>query len=161
MQFKTTDLFVTVLPKAEIDKQLAKVCLLRTIICRNPTLLCNPASLNCFKGSLGCDLRPSLCGPCSFQGSFGCGAFGSCGGPGGSACDPTYFCAGASRDPFIIEHLEDLVTLKADLQATLKGLEAMQKEGLPSAIASKADADALERGLTEALEQVRAAKKSL
>jgi hypothetical protein len=54
-----------------------------------------------------------------------------------------------------------LVTLKTELQATLKSLDVMAKEGLPGSIGSKAEADALERGLTDALEQVRAAKKKL
>jgi len=54
-----------------------------------------------------------------------------------------------------------LAVLKADLQATLKSLDAIQKDKLPSAFGSKAEAEALERGLAEALEQVRAAKKSL
>jgi hypothetical protein len=61
----------------------------------------------------------------------------------------------------VIQNLEDLVALKAQLQDTLKSLDAMQKEGLPSSISSKSEADALERGLTEALDQVRAAKKKL
>ena len=162
MQITFKDLLVTVLPKAVLDPELAKVCLLRTVICRNPTLYC-------FRGSLGCDLRVSFCGHCSFlgtcgfcsvQGTGGCGFMHSC-GPGNSACDPTNICPGGSRDPFIIQHLEDLVSLKAELQATIKSLDAIQKEGLPSAISTKAEAEAMERGLTEALEQVRAAKKNL
>ncbi len=101
----------------------------------------------------------SACGQCSYLASIHCPG-NSC-GPGGSACDPTIFCAGGSRDPFVIEHLEDLVALRADLQDTLKQLDVLQKEGLKSAIASKADADAMEKSLTDALEQVRAARKSL
>ncbi len=99
------------------------------------------------------------CLGCSIAISNGC--FGNSCGPGHSACDPTIFCAGGSRDPFVIEHLEDLVALRADLQDTLKQLDVLQKEGLKSAIASKADADAMEKSLTDALEQVRAARKSL
>jgi len=57
--------------------------------------------------------------------------------------------------------MEDLVALRAELQETLKQLDVMQKEGLPSSIGSKAEADALESSLTAALEQVRAAKKNL
>lgn len=186
MQFKTKDLLVTVLPRAEIaNAELARVCLLWTVICKNPTVincghpsLCvggtlspcgpcsvlvsvcrNPTIINCgypslcYGGSVGC-------GNCSLLGSIGCGFLNSC-GPGGSACDPTIFCPGGSRDPFVIQHLEDLVALKAELQATLKSLDAIQKEGLPSSVGSKTDAEALERGLTEALEQVRSAKKNL
>ena len=78
-----------------------------------------------------------------------------------AACDPTIVCPGGSRDPFVIQHMEDLVALRAELQETLKQLDVMQKEGLPSSIGSKAEADALESSLTAALEQVRAAKKNL
>jgi hypothetical protein len=162
MQFKTTDLLVTVLPKSEIaDKDLAKICLWGTRICRFPTFHCGP--LSCYRVSIGCGTVCSLnqtCGYCSLfgTGGGGCHFLHSC-GPGGSACDPTIFCAGGSRDPFVIQHMEDLVALRAELQTTLKSLDVLQKEGLPSALGSKADAEALERGLTEALEQVRAAKK--
>jgi hypothetical protein len=142
MQFTTKDLLVTVLPRREITKD----CLFWTKIVQ---CVAHP--------SLG---GPLPCGRCSLLVSIGCGFLGSC-GPGGSACDPTIFCPGGSRDPFVIQDLEDLVTLKAELQATLKSLDAIEKEGLPSSIGSKTEAEALERGLTEALEQVRSAKKNL
>lgn len=181
MRFKTTDLMVTVLPKAEIDAELAKACLLHTWVCRHPTFNCGcsivPSCLGCSRhvsclghtycgpcsvaavSCGGCSVAISLCNACSQLASLGCWG-GSC-GPGGSACDPTIFCAGGSRDPYVIEHLEDLVALRADLQETLKQLDALQKDGLKSAIASKADADAMEKSLTEALDQVRAARKTL
>jgi len=50
------------------------------------------------------------------------------------------------------------VALRAELQETLRQLDAIQKEGLPSAISSKAEADALEQSLNEALKQVKAAQ---
>jgi len=50
------------------------------------------------------------------------------------------------------------VALRAELQETLRQLDAIQKEGLPSAIGSKAEADALEQSLNEALKQVKAAQ---
>jgi hypothetical protein len=111
---------------------------------------------------VGCTVAISGCNTgCSRLASVGCGFDNSC-GVGGSACDPTVItCFGGSRDPFVIEHIEDLVALKADLQDTLKQLDVIQKEGLPSAIGTKADADAMEKSLTEALEQVRAAKKTI
>src|SRR5205085_4030696 len=97
MRFKTKDLLVTVLPKATLDVQdFAKICLLRTNICRSPSV--------CFS--------PTLCGTCSFHLSclctlqrtvIGCGG-NSC-GPGNSACDPTIFCAGGSQDPWVIQDL--------------------------------------------------------
>ena len=187
MRFKTTDLMVTVLPRPELSRDLAKLCLFHTKICRSPTFNCPGCSLlvtclgcsanpTCWGCSIqhtcgacsvaiscaGCSVAISHCGTgCSVLASIGC--FGNSCGPGGSACDPTMVpCFGGSRDPFVFEHLEDLVALKADLQDTLKQLDAIQKEGtLPSALKSKADADALEKSLTEALDQVRAAKKTL
>jgi hypothetical protein len=152
MQFKTKDLLVTVLPAAKNDL----LCLLGSGICRSPTVI-------------GCHLYNTFCGHCSllrsicFCGSWqgtggGCHFFNSCGGPGGSGCNPTYICYGTG-DPYVIENLEDLATLRTELQATLKSLDAIEKEGLPGSISSKSEAEALERGLTEALEQVRAAKK--
>ncbi|SRR6266446_7619765 len=150
MQFKTKDLLVTVLPKAEI----AKYCLLRTIICIHPSL--------CLRGTLDCGPCSVLFTNClcSYHATIGCGFAHSC-GPGNSACDPTIFCAGGSGDPFVIQDPEGLATLKTELQATLKSLDTIQKEGLPASIGSKTEAEALERGLTEALEQVRSAKKNL
>ncbi len=179
-QFKTKDLLVTFLPKAKpVDKQAATACLFRTVICRYPTIGCLHGT--CIGVSVGCGNNCSLfgtcgycsiigtcgacsvlgtCGVCSIHGTIGCGILNSC-GPGRSVCDPTIFCPGGSRDPFVIEHAEDLVALKAELQEALKGLDAIQKEGLPSVIDSKAEAETLERGLTEALDQVRSAKKNL
>jgi hypothetical protein len=147
MQFKTKDLLVNVLP-AQFAERL---CWLRTIICG-----LYPTRINCGF----CSTYRSICQYCSLQATV-VGCHGNSCGFGGSACDPTIFCAGASVDPFVIQNLEDLATLKAELQDTIKSLDALQKEGLPSSIGSKSEADALERGLTEALAQVRAAKKKL
>ena len=177
MQFKTKDLLVTVLPKLE-DAEIAKVCLFHTFICKHPTIvncLHQTCILNTYTGCGRCSLFIT-CGYCSHFQTFcnacsllvsciGCSVavsagchFGNSCGAGGSACDPTIFC-GISNDPFVIEHLEDLITLRAELQDTLKRLDAMQKEGLSSGIGTKAEAEAIEKGLNEALEQVRAAKK--
>ena len=113
-------------------------------------------AISCF----GCSVAITNCGGCTVLASIGC--FGNSCGPGGSACDPTFVtCFGGSRDPFVIEHLEDLVALRAELNDTLKQLDVIQKEGVPSGIASKAEAEAMEKSLTEALEQVREAKKTL
>lgn len=147
MQFKTKDLLVTVLPKAQVSEaDIAKLCLLRTIICQYPTFHCR---VTCIAVSVNCL-------PCSHFFTRPCG-LGTC---GRSNCDPTVYCAGASID-FVIQNPEDLVTLKTELQATIKSLDAMQKEGFASSFGSKSQADEMERGLTEALEQVRAAKKKL
>lgn len=159
MRFKTKDLLVTALPQAAADLEIAKVCLLHTHICRYPTLcaaptFCHAPSLQCTP----CTLRISCF--CSLHGTFGCGFGNSC-GPGGSACDPTVICAGGSRDPWVIEDLEDLVTIRRELQDTIKKLDAIEKEGVPSSIKTRAEADAIEAGLTQALEQVRAQKKNL
>jgi hypothetical protein len=157
MQFSTKDLLVTVLPRS--DKELNKFCLLRTVICRSPTLNCLQAS--CFGiSNCGSCSKFITCGVCSTFGTFGCGFLRSC-GPGASACDPTIFCPGGSSDPFVLQNLEDLVSLRTELQTALKNLDVIQKEGLPSGFGSKAQVEEVERGLSEALEQVRVAKKSL
>lgn len=199
MRFKTTDLMVTVLPRAEIGKELAAVCLLQTKICKSPTFNCpgcsllatclgcsaNPTcqcsfvpscvgcsvAISCHGTCYGCSVAISFCGTgCSQLASncAGCSALASIGcpgnscGAGGSACDPTYVTCFGSRDPLVIENLEDLVTLRADLQETLKQLDVLEKEGgFQSGIASRADADAMEKALTQALEQVRKARETL
>lgn len=168
MQFSGKDLLITVLPKAELeDPALAKICLLRTCVCRYPTYQCLNTCLfhSCgycsIVGTCGyCSRFPTVCGVCSFHGTFGCGFLNSC-GAGFSACDYTAICPGASREPWVIQHEEDLASLRTELQDTLRKLDEIHKEGLPSRISSKAEADALEAGLSEALEQVRAAKKGL
>lgn len=153
MQFKTKDLLVNVLPAGIAKENI--LCLFQTHICRSPTIIgCAIYGTWC-----GYCSRFVTCGFCSVAFSIGCRG-GSC-GPGGSACDFTNICAGGSGDPYVIENLEDLATLRTELQATLKSLDALEKEGLPGSIGSKREAEALERGLTEALEQVRAAKKKL
>jgi uncharacterized protein involved in exopolysaccharide biosynthesis len=70
-------------------------------------------------------------------------------------------CGGSIDPPYVIQHVEDLAALRAELQNTLKQLDAIQKEGLPSSITSRAEADALEQSLNEALKQVREAKSKL
>lgn len=163
MDFKTKDLLVTVRPRATAgSEEAARVCVLRTLVCFHPTRcavhsLCSPyTQIPCGPCS-----RFITCHHCSFAFTGGCQIFNSCGGPGGSACDPTYFCIGGSGDPFVIRYREDLTSLRADLKETLARLDAVEKGGLPSSIGSKAEAEALEDGLTAALEQVRAAKKGL
>jgi hypothetical protein len=152
MKFRTKDLLVSVLPKAELDAaDIAKICALHTRICFSPTL--------CVGGTFQC--RPCtlvVTCACTFRGTFGCGAFNSC-GPDGSVCDPTIFCAGAS-EPWIIEDLEDLVTLRKELKDTLARLDEVERGG-QLGIRTKADAEVLERSLTEALEQVKKAKANL
>jgi hypothetical protein len=151
MQFKTKDLLVTVLPRATTDVQdIAKICYLRTNICWSPTF-CHRFGLSfChFACSYFVSIKP---GP-------GCGFGNSC-GPGNSACDPTIFC-GVSNDPWMIQDLEDLATVRRELQDTLGKLDALEKEGLPGSVRTKAEAEALEASLTEALEKVRAEKKNL
>jgi hypothetical protein len=64
------------------------------------------------------------------------------------------------QDPWVLNDREDLVALRAELQDTLKQLTELEKT-LPSGIRSKADADALERGLKEVLQQVGKTAKGL
>jgi len=140
MNFKTKDLLVTVLPKVPDD--IAKLCLFHTYICKHPSILCVQP----------CSFLPS-CGHCSivFSRCLHCSIHITC---PTATCNPTY----VRVDPFVIRYSEDLVALRAELQETLRQLDAIQKEGLPSAIGSKAEADALEQSLNEALKQVKAAQ---
>lgn len=175
MRFNTKDLLVTVLPKADTSAQ-AQACLLHTGICVSPTLCISPSVCSptfCHVPSL-CHAptvchTPSLCGlcsvqitcaVCSFQGTYGCGFGNSC-GAGGSACDPTVFCAGGSQDPWVIRDPEELAKIRQELKDTVAQLDALEKAGLPGSIQTREQADAVEKGLTEALEQVRAQKKNL
>lgn len=160
MQFRTKDLLVTALPKAALtEAELAKLCLFHTAICHYPTLcqapthFCDPCSLaisHCF---------------CSLRGTFGC--FGNSCGPGNSACDPTVITCFGSRgcpgsfDPWLIREREDLATVRKELQETLTRLDAIEREGQIGALRTKADAEALEKSLAAALEQVRAQKANL
>jgi len=147
--FANRDLMTKVLPQVGIDAaQLAKICLLQTHICRWPTF-CHVSCLQIF----------SNCGHCSLLGTIphGCQIFHSC-GVGGSACDPTQYCIGS--DPYVIQDLEDLVTIRADLTATLKQLDAIEKE-LPSGITTKAQADQLEASLKQQLEHLKTIRAGL
>lgn len=154
MQFKTKDLLVTVLPSAKQDL----FCKFRTTICIHPTpigceRLCSYL-VSIRQTPLCCELHCSrlITCLCTHYGTIECPPGTLCAGSG---------CPGSWDPPYVIQNLEDLAALKTELQATLKSLDALQKEGLPSAIGSKSEAEALERGLTEALEQVRAAKKKM
>jgi hypothetical protein len=153
-QFRVKDTLVTVLPRADTaaSAELAKVCIWRTRICIWPTF-CH--------GTCWCSfVSPCRWGSCdqTFIERGGCGFARSC-GAGGSACDPTQFCFGT--DPFVINDKEDLVTLRNELGETLKRLDEVERSGLTSGLTSKAQAEELEKNLSEALEQVRAAKDRL
>ena len=150
MPFANRDLMTKVLPQSAIDvAQIAKYCILHTFICRWPTF-CHISCLKLF----------SNCGQCSLlltEFPQGCQVFRSC-GAGGSACDPTQFCFGS--DPYVIQDLEDLVTIRADLTATLKQLDALEKE-IPSGITTKAQADDLEANLKQQLEHLKKVRAGL
>jgi hypothetical protein len=155
MRFKTKDLLVNITPtltEQPLDQQ--RLCAVHSRICVRPTFDCNPTV--CFHPThCGACSAHLTCGFCSFRGTFGCGNL-SCGG--GSACDPTLACG---LTHIVIEDLEDLVSIRRELQETLKGLDKLEADGLPSAFRSKRDAEAVERGLEEALAQVRAQKAKL
>jgi len=152
MPFKNQDLNVKVMPRTAIDvAQLAKYCLLNTWICRWPTY----CHISCFR-------YYSHCGHCSvlithIPDPGGCQILNSC-GAGGSACDPTQFCIGS--DPWVIEDLEDIVTIRGELTNTLTQLDALAKE-LPSGITTKAQADALEASLKAQLENLKKVREGL
>ena len=152
--FRVKDTLVTVLPRADTaaGEELARLCIWRTRICIWPSI----CRYTCWCSFVS-PCRWATCGHSVFE-RGGCGFQRSC-GAGGSACDPTEFCFGT--EPFVINDKEDLVTLRNELQETLKRLDEVEKTGLASGITSKAQADELERNLGEALEQVRAAKKNL
>ena len=157
MEFKTKDLLVTVLPKAEIsEKDLARICYLGTRVCLYPTYRCPIHSVVCIWPSI-CPIF--TCGGCSIRFTAFEGCPGNSCGPGRSACDPTMFCA--ATEPFVLQNPQDLVTLRNELKRTLTQLDELEKTGLTGGLTSKAEADNVERSLTEALEQVKAAKKKL
>jgi len=159
MRFTTKDLMVSVSPT-----QAAKLCALHTTICFSPTINCFNHSCGFHTcGAFSCRVVTLNCFGCSvliseITGAKGCAIGNSC-GPGGSACDPTAInCPGTWVE---IDNPADLVTLKDELTAVIKQLEVFQKEGLPSQLKTKADAEQMETALTAALEQVRAEKKNL
>jgi hypothetical protein len=150
MSFGNKDLLTKVLPQISAG-QFAKLCVLRTFICRSPTF--------CL---VSCPRFISVCGNCSILITefppHGCQLANSC-GAGGSACDPTQFCIGS--DPYVIQDLEDLVTIRAELTLTLKQLDAMEKEGIASGITTRAEADAAELSLKAQLDHVKKVKEGL
>jgi hypothetical protein len=159
MEFRTKDLLVTALPKAFTERDILQHCLFHTIICHHPTL-CHAPTLHCSP----CTALVSNCF-CSQHGTFGC--FGNSCGAGGSACDPTVITCFGSRgcpgsfEPWVVRGLEDLTTVRKELQETLTRLDAIEKENDFGALRTRAEADSLEASLTAALEQVRAQKARL
>lgn len=152
MPFGNRDLMTKVFPQAGIDAaQIARLCILRTYICRWPT----------WCGFLTCPRWISYCGRCSLlltDYGGGCQILNSC-GVGGSACDPTQFCFGS--DPYVIQDLEDLVTIRAELTQTLKQLDAIEKEGLASGITTRAQADEMEQALKQQLDHLKKVREGL
>lgn len=151
MPFANRDLNVKVMPQAAIDvAALAKYCILHTWICRWPTF----CHISCYKFY-------SNCGHCSFLitqiPGGGCQVLNSC-GAGGSACDPTQFCIGS--DPWVIQDLEDLVTIRGELTNTLRQLDDIAKE-LPTGITTRAQADELEANLKAQLEHLNKVRAGL
>lgn len=157
MRFKTKDLMVTVLPQAT-EVEIAHACRLGTILCLHPTICVRPSCLGLTRHCHPCSLFVScLC--TNLVTRVGCAGFTV--DPITPVCNPTIACGGGTREPWVIENLEDLVALRDELTQTLKELDAIEKEGLASGIRTAAEAEALERGLNEALDQVRKAKKNL
>lgn len=163
MPFKNKDLLVNLLPQGAINAaELAKICFLGTKICRFPTFCfhsCpNWGSIICQH----CSHLPTItgCAPCSFvTPDPGCGIPRSVCPPPSFGCDATIHCFGS--DPYVIKDLEDLVTLRGELHETLARLDQIEKEGLESGIQTRADADAMEKQLTEQLEYVRRRREGL
>lgn len=144
MQFKTKDLLVSVLPKAATTVQdLDKICALHTLICRYPTLCAAPTRV-CF----GCTIVISHPCTCTHLASI-------------PAVEGPDIVFGPHPEPWVIRDSEDLAGVRKELQDTLAKLDAMEREGLPGNITTRAEAEALETGLKAALEQVAAQKKNL
>jgi hypothetical protein len=61
----------------------------------------------------------------------------------------------------VIQDLEDLVTIRAELNQTLQQLEVMEKEGLASGITTREQADQLEQNLKSQLEHLRKVRDGL
>lgn len=161
-RFKTKDLMVNVAPKAEVAAaDLAKLCALHSHICFAPTFChqftCHPFLSHCPHYSIGCghcSFLPSLCGRCSqFISQIECpGITAECtAGSKITIFDPTIF----------IRDREDIAVVREQLRETLAKLDEIERGGLPGDIQTRAEADAVEAGLKEALEQVQAAKKKL
>jgi hypothetical protein len=145
MPFGSKDLLTKAFPHAE----LAKLCLLRTCICRWPTrcFITCPKYFSCLRCSI---LITDI---------VGCQGGVSCGG-GRSDCDPTHIdCFGS--DSWVIQDLEDLVTIRAELNQTLQQLDAIEKEGLASGITTKEQADQVEQQLKGQLEHLRKVRQGL
>jgi hypothetical protein len=60
----------------------------------------------------------------------------------------------------VINDREDLIALREELRQTLNVLDELEPK-MPVTIGSKADAEAIERGLKEAIQQVNKAAKGL
>lgn len=161
-RFKTKDLMVNVAPKAEVaEADLAKVCALHTYLCFAPTWCfhhtCNPWLSHCPHHSIfcyHCSFVPSLCGRCSqFISLVECpGITAECtAGSKITIFDPTIF----------IRDREDIAVVREQLRETLAKLDELERGGLPGDIQTRAEAESIEAGLKEALEQVQAAKKKL
>lgn len=153
MPFGSKDLLTKALPAVDIA-QLARYCLFRTCICRWPTWCHNT-----------CPKIISFCGRCSILftdfggGGVGCQIGVSCGG-GRSDCDPTHIpCFGS--EGWVIRDLEDLITVRAELDQTLKQLDSLEKEGLPSGITTREEADQVEQTLKAQLEHLRKVRQGL
>ena len=157
--FRTQDLLVSLQPKIGAGQD-AQLCIFNTTICVRPSAYCRfPTNVPCIANtSLACcNYFSNNCGRISIT-ATGCTAFGSCTGPGGSACDTTYVCPGSWWQ---IDTVEDLAAIREDLKQLLTQLDTINEKGLPSQFATRADAEAAEAALASALEQVRAQKKDL
>lgn len=138
MQFSTKDLMITVLPKTGASAaDLPKGCLVYSNICIGPTFAQTPR----FGFANACVVTM----PCPYDSWT------------------TIFCTPfrpGSQHAMVINDREDLVALRGELQEALKQLDELE-EKMPLTIASKAEAEALERGLKEVIQQVSKAAKGL
>jgi hypothetical protein len=146
MAFENKDLLTKLLP--QISERMGRGCWLHSLICQWPTLHCHAAT-NCH------NITVTACGPTD-----------ACRGLSvPTLCDgksvPTrhFYCLVST--PFVIEHQEDLIAVRQELVDTLRKLDKLQHDGLPSSMNSLAEAAELEETLKRQLEHVRQVRKEL
>lgn len=159
MHFRTKDLMITVLPRADSSSTDSdKVCLWHTRICAAPSFCLNRTCL--IGATLGAaDCPATFLNPCPHA-SFELTVITIC--PHLTfttqmTCPHATFttqCVPASHEPFILNDREDLAVLRVELQETLKQLDKLEKT-MPSGIRTADDKKRLLEGLKEVQDQVK------
>lgn len=101
--------------------------------------------------------QPTVCAECTGP-ATGCGPQSMC-APDSFCAPPTMTCIVISR-PTIVKDMNDLAELRAELTETLRHLEEIERDGLPSPI-TKSQVDEMERQAQLRLLQARKMRKDL